>query len=127
MSIFKNYLYQVSVVTIVVISIGSCTFDQLDPVDASQECLDAAPTYDGEIKALIDNTCAYSGCHVGGFGFGDFSNYPELVPRLENGSIFERTIELQDMPPKNASGPSELTEEERNLLECWIQLGFPRN
>ncbi|MCB0642404.1 MAG: hypothetical protein KDC44_12225 [Phaeodactylibacter sp.] len=105
--------------------LSACTFDQLEPIDASPECLEANPTYESDIKPIVDNTCAYSGCHVSGFGFGDFSSYEGMLSRLENGAIEQQTIFTDEMPPKNAIGPNELTTEEKELLQCWIQLQYP--
>lgn len=104
----------------------ACDTDKLPPVSAI-DCSSVNYTYDMEAKAIIDATCAYSGCHVSGFSDGDFSNYNGMLSRLENESIAERVLNDRDMPPNYADGPTSLTEEQFEIINCWIQNGYPEN
>ncbi len=104
----------------------SCDSDKLPP----QETLDCGTndyTYDANVKAIIDATCAYTDCHVSGFSDGDFTNYAGMVSRLDNGKITERVLEKRDMPPDYADGPTVLSDEQIKIFTCWIQSGFPEN
>ena len=90
-------------------------------------------TYDETVKTVIDATCAYAGCHNGTPGVpGDYSTYNGLTLDLENGSFFRRVIESADdpvlgMPPDRATGPKDLTEEEFQLILCWVENDYPEN
>lgn len=112
----------------------SCTNDEL-PEPSTPTCDTTSPTtYDGAIKAIIDNSCAYVGCHVSGFSSGDYTSYDELKPFLDSGSFADRVITQREdansgMPPNYApeDRPKDLTPEELELVECWIEGGFLEN
>ncbi|MFK7807611.1 MAG: hypothetical protein AB8F74_07435 [Saprospiraceae bacterium] len=110
-----------------IILCSSCTNDQLpEPVEA--DC-PTVITYDVEIKPIIDNSCAYSGCHVSGFGSGDFTNYASLEGLLTAGTFENRVIIERNMPPSYAPDdkPKMLTDEELDLMKCWMEGGYPEN
>ncbi len=74
----------------------ACTNDQLaEPVVVECETL---VTYTDTIKMIIDQSCAYDGCHVAGFGIGDFSNYDGMRGVMNNNSFKEQVIDLRAMP-----------------------------
>jgi len=102
--------------------------DELDPCDS----FDA--TYNGDVKAIIDASCAYSGCHSGGAdastfipaGSNDFTTYAALKPGLDAGGFNARALVAKDMPPAAfvpAGFPTELTAEELEnaLFLFWAQ------
>ncbi len=114
----------------------SCTYDNLaPPIDPPVEFCDTIPaTYDLNMKALIDATCAYSGCHIaGGAAPGDYSTYAGIKPplddgRIENRVIFQRGDPVVGMPPDYASaGPQNLTQMEIDMFTCWLEAGYPEN
>ena len=93
-------------------------------------------TYNESVKLVIDNTCAYAGCHNGSPGVpGNYMTYEGLRFDLENGDFMERVVDLVDdpvigMPPDRAvnfGGPADLTPEEFELILCWIENGYPEN
>ncbi|MCB0620140.1 MAG: hypothetical protein KDC32_15325, partial [Saprospiraceae bacterium] len=107
-------------------SMGSCTSDQLViPVEADP-CEEFFPTYAADVKPIIDECCAYSGCHVSGFPFGNFSTYENLESALANGAMYQRVVNYRSMPPSYAPGP-QMTTEERTKIECWLASGYPEN
>jgi len=107
----------------------ACTNDELpkpEPVVCNNETI----TYDGHIKAILDLSCAYDGCHIAGFSSGDFTNYASLDPFLaSSGALAGRAITDQDMPPSNvpAGMPEMLTAEQLELLQCWVDGGYLEN
>lgn len=103
---------------------SACSEDNDMPGEMEVECTET-PTFSGEVQTLINATCAYSGCHVGGIGLPDFRSYEGLVATIENGRFQQRVLEQMSMPPSNAQGPTSLTEEELHLLSCWIEQGYP--
>lgn len=118
----------------------ACTSDELPPRTASAECDTLMATYDANVKAIIDETCAYSACHSSSSATGapgNFNSYNGVEVYLENGTFRERVFN-QDagsplvMPPNNFSlypqiEKDNLTEEERQIIECWLDAGFPEN
>ena len=91
-------------------------------------------TYNNQIKAIVDNSCAYSGCHDGAGGIGpfDYTNYDGLSNAF--GVMRTRVVNLRDdpaqgMPPNRSVYPQSqkdnLTQQELELFECWINAGFP--
>ncbi len=112
---------------LLLIAFASCTNDQL-PEPAPVDC-PTAITYTANIKAIIDNSCAYAGCHVSGFGSGDFSSFASMQSAINSGSFEQRTIEVKNMPPSYAPDgrPKEFTPEELELVRCWIKGGYLEN
>ena len=93
-------------------------------------------TYNGLVKPIMDESCAYSGCHDGanGIGPGDYNNYNGLEPFLIDGSFEDRVIlqkddEVLGMPPDVyiETQKADLTQEELDIIQCWINAGYPEN
>jgi hypothetical protein len=108
----------------------ACTNDAL-PEPTAADCIGITPTYTNEILPIMEASCAYSGCHLDASP-GRFDSYAGLLPYLEDNSFRQRVIsERADanrgMPPDYApSGrPKDLTDEELQLIECWLDAGFP--
>lgn len=112
-----------------------CTSDQLPEPVVAEFCDTIDATYDGEIKPIIDASCAYSGCHDGSSGIpGNFSSFAGLQSVTSSGSFEQRVIDFRDnpvtgMPPNQSVYPQslkdDLTADELEIIECWIRLGFP--
>jgi len=118
----------------VLITVLSCTADELPPPSVAADCEDTPTSYDLNIKPIIDNSCAYSGCHLSGGAPGNYSSYQRLRGILEDGSFRSRVLNLRDdpnvgMPPNYApeGRPKDLTQEELQLIECWLADGFPES
>ena len=79
--------------------------------------------YSTHIQPIINQNCAFAGCHSTGFGSGDFTAYSGLFAKIDNGGPFEnRVLILQDMPP---GGP--LSVSDRDLIQCWLDNGAINN
>lgn len=88
--------------------------------DSPADC-DTIPTYNSNVKAIIDANCTLSGCHDGRNGApGNFKNFQGLNQVTTSGAFTRRVIDIKDMP---ASGS--LTDAEYNTLKCWAAEGFP--
>ena len=111
----------------------SCASDKLP--DASEIlCVSSVPvTYDNQVATIINVSCAYAGCHDGVSGApGDYNSYSGLADIITDGSFVSRTFTFREdpsvgMPPNNASGPIDLSQAELELLQCWVDAGFPEN
>lgn len=118
---------------VLILLVLACTRDNFVP--SAVDCSDniAPPTYDGEMQALIDLNCAYAECHDGNTPSvpGDYTTYEGL--RIHFGGLIEERVILRiedpvlGMPPDDANGPTDLTEEHLALFSCWIDAEFPEN
>ncbi len=97
--------------------------DEPDPCDSHNA------TYEGDVKALIDNTCAFSGCHDGSgvniaipAAAADFTTYAGLSASLTGGSFEDRVLVQKNMPPDPTFA---LSDEQIEMLTCWKDAGYP--
>ncbi len=115
---------------------NACTADELPPPPPPAECDTLQVTYVNYAKPIIDESCAYTGCHdgLGGIGPGDYTTYDGLLPVLNGGQFKNRVFDRRDdpvigMPPDKSVYPEslkdDLTSSELDLLRCWMEAGFP--
>ncbi len=110
-----------------VLYIASCgSDDEADPTG----CELVTATYNGDVKAVINASCAASGCHSGANANAaipeddkDYTTYAGIKASLDDGSFNTRAIIDKTMPPS----PGELTAEQLELLTCWKDAGYPEN
>jgi len=118
------------ILAVLFILMSACTYDNLDEPTF---CDAISATYDSNVKAIIDASCAYAGCHLNNLAIGDYSTYSGMLSRLDNGLIEDRVITQKDnpsigMPPDYAmNGPIDLTQEELDIITCWLEAGHPEN
>lgn len=114
--------------------ICSCAADELEP---PKGCESIGLSYADGVKNIIDQTCAYAGCHdgSGGIGPGNYTSYDGLVSVIQDGTFIERTIDMRNnpslgMPPNNSVYPEsqqdDLSEIQLEIIRCWIQNGYPQ-
>ena len=104
-----------------VVSLGySCGDDDGDGGDP-MDC-DIQRSYVSDVVPIISQTCAIPNCHVSGFNFGDYTSYDDLKAQ-DDMELLRGQIESGAMPPSNTAGPSELTDDEKAILLCWIEQG----
>ncbi len=80
-------------------------------------------TWNGGVQQVYQAKCAFAGCHVAGFNFGDFSTFagasgagPASIARVNNAA--------NPMPPANSPNGA-LSDEEKDILQTWANAGFP--
>lgn len=131
----KNTVFTILTLAGSVLFITSQGCNKKKPEEQRPEVCDTiSPTYEADAKAIIDLTCAYSGCHAsGGSAPGDYTTYDGMKAYLDNGSFKDRVVTEADndskrMPPVYATnGPTELTQEQFDILQCWLLDGYPEN
>ena len=110
---------------------SACLSDQL-PEPTGPDCQGEILTYSEDIQPIIDQSCAYSGCHLD-TAPGRFDTYEGLLPYVDGDNtllqrvVIERADPLFGMPPDNAPAgrQTDLTEEEVLMIQCWIAAGYP--
>ncbi|MFK8163302.1 MAG: hypothetical protein AB8H12_12645 [Lewinella sp.] len=125
-----RYFWLLSSFYVSLLIISSCTSDVL-PEPVILPCDGVTPTYESDVREIIEQTCAYSGCHLGGAP-GIYDSYQGLISDLESGLFRQRVIDVRDdatigMPPNYApqDRQEDLTEEQLMLITCWLDAGFP--
>ncbi len=112
--------------------LSSCTSDKLPAPTVAETCTDTIPAYDPQVRQIIEESCAYAGCHLDGSAPGVYDSYAGLLPNIESGAFRSRVLQLKDdpnrgMPPDYApeGRPKDLTQAQLDLLQCWLDSGFP--
>jgi len=118
----------------------SCEKDNEDPNDDDmvEACDNIDATFDGDVQAIISNSCAYSGCHSGADsntfipeGSRDYTTYTGIKGSLDSGKFNTRALVTMNMPPAAEfipeGSPLSLTESELEILNCWKDAGYPEN
>ncbi len=99
--------------------LSNCSGDELVVVE--QECSEDV-AYTNGVKEILDLSCAYVDCHDGGAGApGDFTNYNRMSSYLTDNLFVLRTINVRDMPPNYSEGPKSISQEQLDVLTCWIE------
>lgn len=123
-----NWLLPLSciIIAILLTFLSSCTSDELE--ERSMGLCDSSElnslNYTINVEPIVALKCTTGGCHGSGSSDGDFTNYQGMLPDLENGRINEEVLIDRTMPQ---SGSEDLTNEERDIIECWLANGFPEN
>ncbi len=133
----KLKIIQIALLLFGVLTFAACSDDDEednmdDPMTMTDVCDDHVATYDGDVKEVINNSCAYSGCHNADndFGLADYSTFDKLMAILDNDKFEERVLTAKNMPPASLvpeGRPAELTAEQLELLTCWKDAGFPES
>jgi hypothetical protein len=103
---------------------SSCSNDKLpDPATISNPACDSIQiSYDSQIKPIIDNSCAFVGCHNANSPFGDMTDYANMSFYLNDNFFKKRVVDIMDMPEGDMLSP-----EDFDLVECWVSKGYPEN
>ncbi|MFK8006410.1 MAG: hypothetical protein AB8H03_08570 [Saprospiraceae bacterium] len=123
-----------SLTGILFLALGIIVFASCKDDDADDICA----TWDAEVQPIIEATCAYSGCHSGGASANmflsaesnDFTSYSAIKSTLDNGKFVQRVLVDKDMPNPMfvpAGNPTELTQVQIDILQCWADDGFPES
>lgn len=125
---------KIAFIFICIISVFACDSAVLEPAEG---CENMKPTYSTNVKSIIDQSCAYSGCHdgSGGLGPGDYRTFNGLSTSIQNGNFTDRVINdranpSRGMPPDKSVYPQslqdDLSEIQFEIIKCWIENGFPK-
>ena len=101
------------------VAIAALTFACSKP-SHTPVCDGSTPTYDADISLIINDNCLQ--CHGTGSSNGVYTTYAGLEADLNDGD-FEKEVLTKQKMPKNGS----LTESQLNLIQCWVENGYPEN
>lgn len=90
------------------------------------ECNGITPTYTSDIKAILDESCAKSGCHdaITQTDGKNFSTYAGASAVSLTNAFLGAIQHKQGFTPMPFDGP-QLSEDKIQLLTCWVQNGSP--
>jgi uncharacterized membrane protein len=102
--------------------LGGCYYDNEETLyhRTIVNCNSISATFDANVQSIIISKCATSGCHdATGAGATVLLTYAD-VKRYSN-RINQRTLIEKTMPPGGG-----MTQDELNILNCWISNGTPQ-
>ena len=114
-NIFKAFL---GLILMGSIAFTSCTKNTI----TTMNCTNLAPTYNNDIKAIMDANCAISGCHTtlslaGGYDFTNYANCKNAKDRIV-GSV-QHNPGFLSMPQTGAK----LSDATIQKIACWAENG----
>lgn len=112
-------IFAAAITAAAILFAASCRSDKIVP--SSLEC-SGVVRYSTGIRPFVLTHCAITGCHVTGFPQGDYTLYQPLKVRADNGRLRFFVLELRNMPPNDS-----VTEEQRQMIGCWIEQGALNN
>ncbi len=121
MKIFSAFIIFTSL-----IFLAACTKDVGPNPDLVTKTTNACDSvnFTNNIRPIVTNYCAISGCHVAGAQAPNLSDDNELKAQADGGRIKARLIDQNDMPPSGNPAP---TTDEISLIKCWLDAGAPLN
>ncbi len=132
----KNFLiWALFMLALGVLSSQTACSDKLSKPEPLALCDTLAVSYNIQIKDIIDTYCAIPTCHIpGGEGPGVYTSYESMSLFLTD-DLFKRfVVDFRNdpelgMPPNRASnpGPKDLTQEDFDIISCWIEKEYPEN
>jgi hypothetical protein len=88
------------------------------------DCTGVTPTYNQNIKPILDATCALSGCHGNGGDAFDLATYAGAADAAKKKS-FMGSIQHKPFYQKMPKDAEMLTDTQIHLISCWIENGTP--
>lgn len=108
-----------------ILIIFSCSRTEV-PFGFNGECVSGI-TYTENVEEIINNSCAYVGCHLNNEAPGNFDTFSGLSGAIDNGEFFSRAVVVRDMPPSSVPDdrPRFLTDNEIAIITCWAENDYP--
>lgn len=108
---------------VLVILFTQCAKEEVDIVD----CNGVTATYTSNVKAILDASCATSGCHNASSkkaGY-DLSNYDNAKAGAQK-EAFLGSIQHKSGYSKMPRRASKLSDADIKSISCWVQNGMPK-
>ena len=90
------------------------------------DCIGVTPTYEANVKAILNKSCAFAGCHDAKTAAEkiDLSTYAMAKTHAAHDHFLGSIQQLngyEAMP----QGSSKLPDDQIKTISCWIQNGMP--
>ena len=120
MSLLRKIFF--GIISAVLLMTTGCYYDNEEELYPFAYCDTTNVTYRGTIEPIVQRSCAIPGCHVpGGDGNGDFTQFPEVLEKVENGSFLNSVKGTGDAIPMPPNDPLRACEVRQ--IELWIAAG----
>ncbi len=116
-------LKKIFLISFTLLFLSSCKKEEIDVVD----CSGVINTYQNDVKSIMDNNCATSGCHNSSSkkaGF-DLSTYSGVNSAGSN-KAFLGAIQHKSGYSKMPRGGSKLSDADIKTITCWVQSNMPQ-
>ncbi len=104
----------------------ACESENVEDLRPDLGCDTSDVAYQKDIKAILSDNCAQSGCHLGPNGVGalDLSTYQDAKTIADNGQLLGRIRGTSGnlMPPSGA-----LLDCDIDKISAWVNQGAPNN
>ena len=81
-------------------------------------------SFASDINPIVTSKCAISGCHNG--SLGDERDWRQVARLQEHKTLMKEYTRGHIMPPSESpEGP--LTQDQIDLISCWVDQGAPNN
>jgi hypothetical protein len=123
-----SLLFVVVLVAILVVNFSSCYYDNEEYLyGQTAVCTDTVSTYNGHIKAIMDQKCAYSGCHGGSSPSAAIGLDTYDLTRAGAQDGFMCSVNWETGCSKMPKNANQLGACDREVLQRWIDRGYPEN
>ncbi len=90
-------------------------------------CTGTTPTYTNDIKAIMDASCALSGCHnasskQAGYDLSSYAGTSSAASKTAFLGSIQHKSGFEAMP----QGSSKLSDATLTKIACWVQNGIPQ-
>ena len=100
---------------------GACEYENEESLFAQQGECSTPVVFTTHIAPIIQTNCAISGCHVAGGIPPELTSYEKVKARATG--VQHQTLSRQMPPPYSGLN---LSEEDLELIKCWVKQGSPR-
>jgi hypothetical protein len=109
---------------VAVVAFASCNKDS---GNNTYDCTGVTSTYTTDVKPLVDNSCAFSGCHnaasaASGFDLSTYGSVKNAAASAKFMGSMEHNSRYEAMP----RGGTKLSDANLKLIGCWINNGMPQ-
>lgn len=115
--------------TLILISIMGCK-KKISNIDytANYSCNAATPGYDKDIAPILNNSCAFNGCHnqTSHKAFVTLSDFENARSQFLNNKKVLISVHHDPGASPMPKGSKRLTEEQIRQLVCWTKNNCPR-
>lgn len=110
------------------LSLDACYYDKESELYLQPACDTTTVTWSGMVKPIVDEHCAYVGCHGGGTASGnhDLTSYAGVLDIAKSGALIgsiEHQSNYTAMPYQKEPLPDCLIQQ----IRIWVEKGAPQD
>ena len=124
----KHFVLFFTVLLVFLVGMNSCYYDNAEDLYPGSSCDTTNISYSNDLRPLLDESCAYVGCHAGNSPSAqlDLTDYQDVKRIADNGQLVNRISRPSGdpglMPPGGRLGMCSIEQ-----IEAWVASGAPQN